>query len=168
MSATAAQEHVHRNNGREIRIDWTLCEETPTLMKPRISIVTLGVRNLNRAIHFYESSLGFERIPFDSDGIAFFNGGGVQLALYPWKALAEDAQVDAAGHGFSGITLAQNVDSSEEVVVLIDRAVAAGGRLIKPPQPVFWGGFSGYFADPDGHLWEIACGSEEYAKEKGA
>ena len=135
-------------------------------MKPRISIVTLGVRNLDRAIHFYGSSLGFARIPFDSVEIAFFDAGGVQLALYPWNALAEDAKVDAAGHGFSGITLAQNVDSSEQVVALIDRAVAAGGRLIKPPQPVFWGGFSGYFADPDGHLWEIACSSAVYAKEK--
>ena len=135
-------------------------------MKPGISIVTLGVRNLDRAIHFYESSLGFARIPFDSDEIAFFDAGGVQLALYPWNALAEDAKVDAAERGFSGITLAQNVDSSEQVVALIDRAVAAGGRLIKTPQPVSWGGFSGYFADPDGHLWEIACGSAEYAKEK--
>lgn len=136
-------------------------------MGARISIVTLGVRDLDRSIRFYELGLGFPRIPFESNEIAFFDAGGVQLALYPRSALAEDAQVDAAGDGFRGVTLAQNFDSSRQVVAMLEKAVAAGGKLVKAPQPVFWGGFSGYFADPDGHLWEIACGSAEYANERG-
>lgn len=135
-------------------------------MTARISIVTLGVRDLDRAILFYETGLGFERVPHESNKIAFLDAGGIQLALYPWDALAEDAMVDAAGDGFRGVTLAQNLESSMDVVALIGRAVEAGGKLVKAPQPVFWGGFSGYFADPDGHLWEVACGSAEYAKEQ--
>jgi len=135
-------------------------------MNPSISTITLGVRDLDRAIRFYETGLGFPRISFDSDTIAFFNAGGIQLALFPWDDLAKDANVSPDGQGFSGITLAQNVDSSTEVVAIIDQAVAAGGTLVKSGRHLFWGGFSGYFADPDGHLWEVACGSIEYAKEK--
>lgn len=137
-------------------------------MTPRIAMVSLGVRNLAAAIDFYETGLGFARHQFDADSIAFFDAGGVELALYGWEALAEDATVDSEGEGFRGVTLAYNVSSSAEVLQILDRAVAAGAKLVKAGQPVFWGGFSGYFADLDGHLWEVACGSEEYMRERGS
>lgn len=138
------------------------------LVAPTVSIVTLGVSDLERSIRFYETGLGFVRVQYDSETIAFFDAGGTQLALYPRDLLAEDAGVSASGTGFTGVTLAQNLDSSIAVTAALARAVDAGGTLIKPGQPVFWGGYSGYFADPDGHLWEIACGSERYAKEQEA
>ena len=131
-------------------------------------MITLGVSDLEQSIRFYEAGLGFVRIPFDSETIAFFDLGGTQLALYPRTALAEDVGVSPSGEGFSGITLAQLMSSSAEVTAALARAVEAGGTLVKAGQPVFWGGYSGYFADPDGHLWEIACNSDIYAKEREA
>jgi catechol 2,3-dioxygenase-like lactoylglutathione lyase family enzyme len=137
-------------------------------MKTAISIVTLGVSDLQRSVRFYETGLGFVRIPYESADIAFFEAGTVTLALYPRAALAADAGVSASGSGFQGITLAQIVGSSSEVMSLLSRAQDAGGRLVKAGQPVSWGGFSGYFADPDGFLWEIACDSVTYQRELGA
>jgi len=136
-------------------------------MPTGIAIITLGVSDLPRSAEFYTKGLQFDRVPFDSDRIAFFDAGGVQLALFPWGELAKDAAVDASGSGFRGITLAQNVDSSAEVEAIIERAIEAGAVLVKPAGPVFWGGYSGYVSDPDGHLWEIACGSAEYEGERG-
>ena len=124
-------------------------------MKPVISMVTLGVQNIEKSIRFYANGLGFPRMPFEG-GAAFFNLNGSWLSLYPWSALAEDATVDAAGSGFRGVTLAHVVSSKAEVRNILEKAVNAGGKLIKPAQDVFWGGYSGYFADPDGHLWEVA------------
>lgn len=121
-----------------------------------ISIVTLGVEDLDRAIGFYES-LGLplqDREP--DDAIAFFALDGAWLALYPRDRLAEDATVDAAGEGFAGVTLAHNVDSETAVDERIEEASAAGAEVVKPSQGANWGGYSGYFADPDGHLWEVA------------
>jgi uncharacterized protein len=135
-------------------------------MRTGISIITLGVDDLPRAAAFYAAGLGFDRVSFASDRIAFFDAGGVQLALFPWDELAKDATVYAAGSGFRGVTLARNVDSSAEVRAILERAIGAGAVLVKAVGPVFWGGYSGYFADPDGHLWEIACGSAEYARER--
>ena len=126
------------------------------IMKPRISMVTLGVSDIEKAILFYEKGLGFPRMPFEGEGVAFFMLNGSWLSLYPWEALAEDAMVPAKGTGFRGVTLAHVVTSKEEVHAIIDRAVESGGQRIKPAQEVFWGGYSGYFADPDGHLWEVA------------
>ena len=131
----------------------------------KLSVITLGVSNLQRSIRFYEMVLELKRVPYESDSIAFFDLDGPRLALYSKVALAEDVGIPPDGQGFSGITFAQNVGSSIEVTELIQRAVNAGGTLIKSGQPVFWGGFSGYFADPDGYLWEIACDSESYSKE---
>lgn len=124
-------------------------------MQPRINMITLGVRDMDRAVRFYEEGLGLPRMPFEG-GAAFFTLNGSWLSLYPWDALAEDAACDASGSGFRGITLAYVAASKQEVRTVIDQATRAGGNLIKPAQDVFWGGYSGYFADPDGHLWEVA------------
>lgn len=124
-------------------------------MKPRISMITLGVRDLAASIEFYEKGLGFPRMESPPE-VAFFTLNGTWLGLYGREALAEDAQVTAEGSGFEGFTLAHNVQSEQEVDAVIAQAVAAGGTLVKQPQKVFWGGYSGYFADPDGHLWEVA------------
>ena len=124
-------------------------------MDQRISIVTLGVADMAKARAFYER-LGWRAAPASSDTVTFFDLGGLALGLYGRAALAEDATVPADGSGFTGVTLAHNVRSPAAVDDTLAAAVAAGGTLIKPGQTVFWGGYSGYFADPDGHLWEIA------------
>jgi len=118
-------------------------------------MITLGVSDLDRAIRFYETGLGLPRKAMDAD-VAFFPLDGTWLALYSRAALAEDATVSAAGSGFEGFALAHNVSSREEVERVLEQAVGAGARLVKPAQDAFWGGYTGYFADPDGHLWEVA------------
>lgn len=124
-------------------------------MEPRISIITLGVADLQAAIRFYRDGLG---LPMQDNGdqIAFFPLQGTWLALYPRAALAEDARVPAEGSGFAGLTLAHNVRSKEAVDEILQQAVTAGATIVKPAEDAFWGGYSGYFADPDGHLWEVA------------
>jgi catechol 2,3-dioxygenase-like lactoylglutathione lyase family enzyme len=124
-------------------------------MQPRISMITLGVRDLATSIRFYEQGLGFPRMASPPD-VAFFTLDGTWLGLYGREALAEDATVSAAGQGFEGFALAHNVASEAEVDAVVALAVAAGATPVKPPQKVFWGGYSGYFKDPDGHLWEVA------------
>lgn len=124
-------------------------------MNPRISMITLGVRDLSEAIEFYEQGLGFPRMESPPE-VAFFTLNGTWLGLYGYDALAEDAGVPADGDGFRGFTLAHNVASEAEVDKAMALAVNAGARLVKSPQKVFWGGYSGYFKDPDGYLWEVA------------
>lgn len=124
-------------------------------MQPRLNLVTLGVDDVARSRAFYER-LGFKASGASQEGVAFFDAGGMVLALYGRAALAEDAQVADTPTGFSGVTLAHNVAAEAEVAAVLAEAVAAGARLVKPAQKVFWGGTSGYFADPDGHLWEVA------------
>ena len=131
-------------------------------MEPRISMVTLGVRNLADSIEFYQNGLRLPRREPFRDTIAFFDLSGTWLALYPWDALAEDATLPAESSGFRGLTLAHNLRSKDAVDQLMRQAVAAGATQIKPPQDVFWGGYSGYFADLDGHLWEVAWNPHEW------
>ena len=124
-------------------------------MEPRISLITLGVSDLDRSIRFYRDGLGLPKRD-GPVGVAFFETGGTWLSLYPREALAEDATVSPEGSGFRGVTLAHNVASPEMVDRTLQQAVDAGATLVKPGQKVFWGGYSGYFADPDGFLWEVA------------
>ena len=124
-------------------------------MNPRISMITLGVRDLAKSIEFYENGLGFPRME-SPPTVAFFTLNGTWLGLYGHDALAEDAMVPAEGSGFGGFALAHNLASEEEVDAAMEQAVAAGATMVKKPQKVFWGGYSGYFKDPDGHLWELA------------
>ena len=124
-------------------------------MEQRISIVTLGVGNLERSREFYER-LGWKRSVANAEGIVFFQAGGMALALYPRAELAQDANVAAEGQGFCGVALAYNARSREVVDAVLAEAEAAGARILKPAQDAFWGGYSGYFADPDNFPWEVA------------
>ena len=124
-------------------------------LNQHIHIITLGVRDLAASTKFYAETLGW-KLAQPQDGIAFFQAGGVVLALYPRAALAEDALTSAEGRGFAGITLAHNVRSEAEVDETIRDLKAKGLQIVKEPQKVFWGGYSSYFADPDGYLWEVA------------
>ncbi len=124
-------------------------------MKPRVSMITLGVGDLATSVKFYEAGLGFPRMKSPPE-IAFFTLNGSWLGLYSRNALAEDATVSPEGNGFEGFTLSHNVFSEAEVEKVMNQALAAGATLVKAAQKVFWGGYSGYFKDPDGHLWEVA------------
>ena len=124
-------------------------------MEQRVSIVTLGVADLERSSAFYEG-LGWRRSMAKSEGIIFFQTGGMALALYPRLELAKDATVPLEGHGFNGMSLAYNTRNRAEVDSVLEDAAAAGATVLKPAQEAFWGGYSGYFSDPDGFLWEVA------------
>ena len=126
-------------------------------MEPRISIITLGVRDMALSLRFYRDGLGFSTKGKDGDGIVFFATAGTRLAIYPVDQLAEDIGPDIRPRpGFSGLTLAHNVRNREEVSEILKLAERAGGRIVKHAQDVFWGGYSGYFSDPDGYFWEVA------------
>jgi len=124
-------------------------------MKPHISFVTLGVSNLEIASRFYEEILKLPRLK-SPPGVTFFEMGRTWLALFPRLDLASDAGVSAEGNGFRQFALAHNVSTPEEVDLLISEAARGGGRVMKAPRKADWGGYSGYFADPDGFLWEVA------------
>ncbi len=126
------------------------------IVEPRLNIITLGVENLERAVHFYRDGLGWPLSSISAGDFAIFKmSTGTALALYPRHLLANDACVEDLG-GYGGITLAQNVSSKEEVDRALSEAVLAGGTLLKKANDTEWGGYSGYFADPDGHPWEVA------------
>ena len=124
-------------------------------MKPKISLITLGVNDLQRSVRFYRDGLGWP-LEGDADNVAFFRLEGTWLSLYPWNALARDAGVNARGSGFRGFTLAHNVVSKEAVRDVLALAERADAAIVKPAADTFWGGYSGYFSDPDGFLWEVA------------
>lgn len=124
---------------------------------PPISIVTLGVSDLPRAVAFYRDGLGFPLSDESNKDIAFFALQGSWLALYPRRALAQDVGVDAAAPpAFPGFTLAHNVGGIEQVDAFMSKAAEAGAEVLKPAAETFWGGYSGYFRDPDGFVWEVA------------
>lgn len=126
-------------------------------MKAKISLITLGVTDLKKSLAFYRDGLGFPTHNYKKEeGVVFFNLEGTWLSLYPKEELAKDAKVPSIGSGFPGFSLAHNVGSKEEVDAVFSHAISIGAKEIKKPEEVFWGGYSGYFADPDGYLWEVA------------
>ena len=125
-------------------------------MDPRVTIVTLGVASVPAARRFYEALGWTASSASQGDDVAFFQMNGMALSLFGRRALAEDAAIADSQPGFSGVTLAQNLDSPASVDAAFARALSAGATLLKRPETAFWGGYSGYFADPDGHIWELA------------
>ena len=125
-------------------------------MEPRLNIITLGVRDLDKAVKFYRDGLEWPLSSASASDFAIFKlSTGTALALYPRDLLAKDANVKDPG-GFGGITLAQNVETPEEVDLVLSQVVKSGGTILKSARKADWGGYSGYFADPDGHPWEVA------------
>lgn len=126
-------------------------------MKPKIGLITLGVADLERSLGFYRDGLGLPAKDYDPEaGVVFFELEGTWLVIWPREELAKDAAVDPAGSGFSGIALAHNEPSREGVDRVYAEALAAGATVTQPPRETEWGGYAGYFADPDGHFWEVA------------
>lgn len=136
-------------------------------MEQRVSIITLGVTDLKRSSDFYKR-LGWKRSIAKAEGVVFFQAGGIAVALYPRAELAKDANIAPDGHGFSGVALAYNTRSRAEVDTVLEEAEAAGARLIKPAQEAFWGGYSGYFSDPDEFPWEVAWNPSFQMAEDGS
>jgi catechol 2,3-dioxygenase-like lactoylglutathione lyase family enzyme len=136
------------------------------MMEQHLHIITLGVNDLEASKKFYSETLGW-KISRPQEGIAFFQAGGVVLALFPREELAKDALVSVEGSGFSRISLAYNAGSESEVDAVISDLRSKGVKIIKEPQKVFWGGYSSYFADPDDYLWEVAYNPFFPFDEKG-
>ncbi len=124
-------------------------------MRQNLNLITLGVDDFARSVAFYER-LGWKVTSAPDDDIAFFQAGGVVLALYPRKLLAKDAATESTGEGFPRFTLAHCTKSEREVDEVVETAKDAGGKIVKPPQKTFWGGYGAYFRDLDGFLWEVA------------
>lgn len=119
-------------------------------------MITLGVADVARSVEFYRDGLSLPQFEFESDEVAFFNLNGTWLGLFGRDSLAADASISDKGSGFPGFALAYNVKSPQEVDSVLSEANKAGAKITKPGQEVFWGGYSGYFTDPDGFLWEVA------------
>jgi catechol 2,3-dioxygenase-like lactoylglutathione lyase family enzyme len=131
-------------------------------MKPHITLLTLAVDDLDRAVAFYRDGLGLETqgiigTEFENGAVAFFNlQAGLKLALWPRKSLAADTGLAVQGRSATEFSIGHNVSSEKEVDALMQQAAAAGATITKPAHTTFYGGYAGYFQDPDGHLWEIA------------
>lgn len=125
-------------------------------MRQKLSLITFGVDNFERALNFYEKGLGWKRSLKSMDDLALFPLGGITLALYPTQELADDATLIYQPTEFAGLTLSYNAKSEKEVDDVLKEVEALGATIIKPAQKVFWGGYSGYFKDLDGHLIEVA------------
>ena len=131
-------------------------------MRPRVTLITLGVDDLERAVRFYRDGLGWKTDgivgkEFEHGAVAFFDlASGLRLALWPRKSLSHDCGLPVGKPGSTDICLAHNVRSEKEVDQVMAEAKAAGATIVKPAQKAFWGGYAGYFADPDRHLWEVA------------
>ena len=124
-------------------------------MNQHFHLITLYVKDFEASKKFYSETLGW-KISRPQEGVAFFQAGGVVLSIYPREMLAEDALISPDGNGFSGITLAYNAKSEAEVDEIIADLKSKGVKIVKEPQKVFWGGYSSYFSDPNGFLWEVA------------
>lgn len=130
-------------------------------MKARISVLTLGVANLERSVSFYRDGLGLATegiigTEYENGAVAFFRlQDGLQLALWPWTSIAADTGLPAGGGTPGAFTIGHNVNSKTEVDQVMDQAAKAGAAIVKPPQQTFYGGYAGYFRDIDGHLWEV-------------
>lgn len=127
-------------------------------MEPRISLITLGVSDLSKSKKFYEA-LGFKTTWSEDKGVIFFKTNGTVLSLYPFSELLKDIGKGQYEKKFGGITIAHNTREKHQVDEIMNIVHAAGGRIVKKPQDAFWGGYSGYFCDPDGHMWEVAWGA---------
>ena len=125
-------------------------------MEQRLTILGLGVANLKKATQFYEEKFGWEKTKSSNGDITFFQLNGILLSLYPSGKLAEDAMVSPEGNGFKKFTMAYNARSKQEVDAIFEKLESKGVRIVKKPEDVFWGGYSGYVADLDDNLWEIA------------
>lgn len=125
-------------------------------MQPRVTIIGLGVNDLKISNAFYEEKFGWKKMKSSNESISFFQLNGLLLSLYPKDKLAEDATVDPTGSGFKAFSLAYNTRTKEEVDEIITDLASKGVKVVKQPEHVFWGGYSGYIADPDENLWEIA------------
>jgi len=125
-------------------------------MRQKLNLITLGVNDLERSLNFYEKGLGWKKSSAGNENIAFFSLGGMIISLYGRASLAEDISISEKGTGFSGITLAHNTKSEKEVDDILKEVEKLGATIIKPGEKVFWGGYSGYFKDPDGHIFEVA------------
>lgn len=125
-------------------------------MKQKLSIVTLGVEDIKKSKEFYEGVLEFRPTNDSNEQVVFYDMGSMQLGLFQWEELAKDAAVEKEGKGFRRFTIAHNEPSPEAVDALFVTLKEKGVTIVKEPEEVFWGGYSGYFADPDGHLWEVA------------
>jgi uncharacterized protein len=125
-------------------------------MRQKLNLITLGVTDFAKAVDFYENGLGWKKSSASVEELAVFPLGGIVLALHPRTALAEDATVEPSGTGFSGITLSYNAQSEKEVDEVLEKVKSLGASIVKPAQKVYWGGYSGYFKDLDGHLFEVA------------
>jgi uncharacterized protein len=136
-------------------------------MEQRLSLITLGVADLKRSREFYER-LGWRRSMAKAEGIIFFQAGGMALALFPRDELAKDANLAAEGRGFGGVSLAYNARTRAEVDSVLAEAEAAGAKLLKPAKLAVWGGYSGYFSDPDGFPWEVAWNPSFQIAEDGS
>lgn len=136
-------------------------------MEPRVSVITLGVADLARSYRFYAEGLGLPTTRKPDEGIVFFQTLGTTFALYPYAKLAEDVGPgwDVPRARFAGITLAHNVRERGQVDEVLAQAAAAGAEIVKPAAETFWGGYSGYFADPDGYLWEVAWGAFDFNED---
>ena len=140
-------------------------------MKPRITLITLGVDNLERSVRFYRDGLGLETegivgAEFEYGAVAFFDlQAGLRLALWPRKSIARDTGIAPGDSGPTDFTIGHNVSSKQEVDAVMDQAKTAGAVIVKAAHDTFWGGYAAYFQDPDGHLWEVAWNPQWVLKE---
>jgi catechol 2,3-dioxygenase-like lactoylglutathione lyase family enzyme len=140
-------------------------------MKPRITLVTLGVDDLEKAVRFYRNGLGLKTegivgTQFEHGAVAFFDlQAGLKLALWPRKSIAHDAGIAPGTPNPADFTLGHNVSSKAEVDAVMQQAARAGAAILKPAHDTFWGGYAGYFQDPDGHVWEVAWNPQWVVEE---